>query len=169
MMLLGAVIGDITKLIKGWIHILRLIGKHPWLNAFKFWNIIQGTIAPSPTREFFLNLKCCLSKKGLSLHDLTIWLPDKTRHMITLTTCLAHGAPWVSYQIRKLGGCPCAGNAGNVFHMSGSLTSGLLWIGWRENVPGIPGACATRNFTYLVRGTWRQITATPSGRMDHYD
>ena len=24
-----------------------------------------------------------------------------------------------------------------------------------ENVPGIPGACATRNFTYLVRGPWR--------------
>ena len=23
-----------------------------------------------------------------------------------------------------------------------------------ENVPGIPGACATRNFAYLVRGTW---------------
>ena len=23
-----------------------------------------------------------------------------------------------------------------------------------ENVPGIPGACATRNFTYLVRGPW---------------
>ena len=31
--------------------------------------------------------------------------------------------------------------------MSGSLTSG----NW-ENVPGIPGACATRNFTYLARG-----------------
>ena len=29
--------------------------------------------------------------------------------------------------------------------MSGSLTRG----GW-ENVPGIPGACATRNFTYLA-------------------
>ena len=25
-----------------------------------------------------------------------------------------------------------------------------------ENVPGIPGACATRNFTYLVRGPWVQ-------------
>ena len=52
--------------------------------------------------------------------------------------------------------CACAGNAGNVFPttdfkgnrvthvlwcMSGSLTRG----GW-ENVPGIPGACATRNF-----------------------
>ena len=24
--------------------------------------------------------------------------------------------------------------------------------GWRGNVPGIPGACATRNFAYLVRG-----------------
>ena len=30
--------------------------------------------------------------------------------------------------------------------MSGSLTPG------GENVPGIPGACATRNFTYLARG-----------------
>ena len=61
-------------------------------------------------------------------------------------------------------------NAGNVFHatdfkgsdpgmhhvtcvthvpwcMSGSLTSGV-----GENAPGIPVACTTRNFTYLVRG-----------------
>ena len=29
------------------------------------------------------------------------------------------------------------------------------WSRWRGNVPGIPGACATRNFTYLVRGPWR--------------
>ena len=70
----------------------------------------------------------------------------------------------------------CAGNAGNVFPpplvsdpdmhqgtcvthapwcMSGSLTSGFLWSpGDGENVPGIPGACATGNFTYLVRGPW---------------
>ena len=25
-----------------------------------------------------------------------------------------------------------------------------------ENVPGIPGACATRSFKYLVRGLWRK-------------
>ena len=31
--------------------------------------------------------------------------------------------------------------------MSGSLTNG-----GRENVPGVPGACATRNFAYLARG-----------------
>ena len=33
--------------------------------------------------------------------------------------------------------------------MSGSLTRG-----GGENVPGIPSACATHNFTYLVRGPW---------------
>ena len=70
---------------------------------------------------------------------------------------------WASYQIRKIAGCACAGNAGNVFPrrrfqrkplvsdpgmhhgtcvphvprcMSGSLTCGD-----GENVPGIPGAC----------------------------
>ena len=38
--------------------------------------------------------------------------------------------------------------------MSGSLTRGD-----GENVPGIPGACATNNFSYLVRGPWK---GTPS-------
>ena len=69
----------------------------------------------------------------------------------------------ISYQIRKIAGCACAGNAGKVFPtrrlqrkplvsdpgmhhctcvkhvpwcMSGSLTCG------GENIPGIPGACA---------------------------
>ena len=39
--------------------------------------------------------------------------------------------------------------------MTGSLTSGFIWSRWRENVPGILGTCATRNYTYLVRGPWR--------------
>ena len=34
----------------------------------------------------------------------------------------------------------------------GSLTSGFLWSWGGENVPDIPSACATRNFTSLVRG-----------------
>ena len=37
--------------------------------------------------------------------------------------------------------------------MSGSLTRG-----GGENVPGIPGACATRKFVYLVRGPWVMIS-----------
>ena len=35
--------------------------------------------------------------------------------------------------------------------MPRSLISGFLWSRWREYVPGITGACANRNFTYLVR------------------
>ena len=85
---------------------------------------------------------------------------------------------WASYQIRKISGCACAVNAGNVFPrhrfqrkplvidpdmhhgtcvkhvpwcMSGSITND-----GGENVPSIPGACATRNFAYLVRGPWSQ-------------
>ena len=84
--------------------------------------------------------------------------------------------PWASYQIRKIAGCACAGNAGNVFprhrlqrkplvndpgmhhgtcvtHVPWCMSGSLTHCGG-ENVPGIPGACATRNFTYLVRGPW---------------
>ena len=71
---------------------------------------------------------------------------------------------WASYQMREIAGCACAGNAGNVFpcrrfqrkplvsdpgmHHGTCVThvpwcmSGSLTCGDRENVPGIPGACA---------------------------
>ena len=71
---------------------------------------------------------------------------------------------WASYQIRKIAGCACAGNAGNVFprrrfqrkslvndpgmHHGTCVThvpwcmSGSFTCGDGENVPGIPGACA---------------------------
>ena len=74
---------------------------------------------------------------------------------------------WASYQIRKIAGCACAGNAGNVFprrlfqrkplvsdpgmHHGTCVThvpwcmSGSLTCGDGENVPGIPGACAPAN------------------------
>ena len=81
---------------------------------------------------------------------------------------------WASCQIRKIAGAHAPGMLGTfspspqvsdpdmhhgtcVTHlpwcMPGSLTIGFLWNRRRgENVPGIPGACATCNFTYLVRG-----------------
>ena len=94
-----------------------------------------------------------------------------------LTVLLALGyvndsSLWTSWQIRKIGGYACAGNVSlppqvsnpNMHHstcmthvswrMLGSLISGFLWSWWWGNVPGIPDACATRNFTYLVRGPW---------------
>ena len=45
--------------------------------------------------------------------------------------------------------------------MSGSLTRGVV-----ENVPGIPGAYATHNFTYLVRGPYTNISLDMSHRLD---
>ena len=83
---------------------------------------------------------------------------------------------WASCQIRKIAGCACAGNAGNVFPTyrlqrkpqvsdpgmhHGTCVTHVPWCmseslirGGGENVPGIPGACATRNFAYLTRGPW---------------
>ena len=77
---------------------------------------------------------------------------------------VSNDQPWASYQIRKIAGCACAGNAGNVsprrqfqrkplvsdpgMHHGTCVThvpwcmSGSLTCDDGENVPGIPGACA---------------------------
>ena len=46
--------------------------------------------------------------------------------------------------------------------MSGSLTRDRV-----ENGPGIPGACATRNFTYLARGPWHLVVYDHWACIDH--
>ena len=43
--------------------------------------------------------------------------------------------------------------------------SGSLVRGGGENVPGIPGACATCNFTYLARGPFHRICDKQHHRM----
>ena len=72
---------------------------------------------------------------------------------------------WASYQIRKIACCACAGNAGNAFPRRrlqrkllvsdpgmhhGTCVTHVPWCmsvspirGGGENVPGIPGACAS--------------------------
>ena len=77
---------------------------------------------------------------------------------------LTNRITWASYQIRKIAGCACAGNAGNVFPRRrfqrkslindpgmhhGTCVPHVPWCmlgsftcGDGENVPGIPGACA---------------------------
>ena len=94
-------------------------------------------------------------------------------------------ALWASCQIRKIAGCACTGNAGNVFLASLGQRSrqasrcvsdarAVMHAGvanwWfplmsvaGKTFPGIPGACATRNCTYLVKSRWNAIhkTITP--------
>ena len=96
---------------------------------------------------------------------------DTVLHSMTSTSMQR---PWASCQIRKIAGCACAGNAGNVFPTyrlqrkpqvcdpgmhHGTCVTHVPWCmseslirGGGENVPGIPSACATRNFAYLTRG-----------------
>ena len=90
--------------------------------------------------------------------------------------CVIGLCAWASCQIRKIAGCACAGNAGNVFRATAGYRSRhasrhvrprtcrdacrdrspavSFELGGGENIPGIPGACATHDFTYLVRGPW---------------
>ena len=72
---------------------------------------------------------------------------------------------WTSYQIPKIAGCASTGYARNVFPATkgawrtccGACRDHYLVVSFQfgggENVPSNPGACATRNFTYLARGT----------------
>ena len=83
---------------------------------------------------------------------------------------------WAFYQIGKFAGCPCRGGiprhplemnptvSDPGMHYGTCVThvpwcmSGSLTRGGGGSVPGIPGACTTRNFTHLVRGPWKGVT-----------
>ena len=65
---------------------------------------------------------------------------------------------------------PFARFANCVTHMPW-CKSGSLTRGGGENVPGIPGACITRKFTYLVIGPWKrhQRSARLSTSFERHD
>ena len=138
------------------LHAERNIITHfpNWMLNMSMEKLSNLYISQNRIQEFssiMLSLQRQLQYIDLSLNGLT-------------TVPQYHDVTWASYQIRKIAGCACAGNAGNVFprrrfqrkplvsdpgmhhgtcvthvpwYMSGSLTCGD-----GENVPGIPGACA---------------------------
>ena len=103
-------------------------------------------------------------------HDATVYHGDTAPNVnrSAIFDVPTHGPPTRS--MRKIAGCACAGNAGNDFpatHFKGNhqlvvpacITARAsrtcrdrLTHRGGENIPGIPGACATRKFTYLARG-----------------
>ena len=113
----------------------------------------------------------------LELHwkPRAVMIPTVSTPVHTVACYKSRCRQWASYQIRKIAGCACTGNAGNVFHrhrlqrklllsdpgihhgtcvthvlwcMPGSLTRG------GETFPAFP---AHEQPAYLVRGPWRQI------------
>ena len=150
------------------------------------WSVLQLV-----SRIYCIKPTCCQNNPGQSLFECicinsNTYLPigvfvysvpcsyvptDFTRHWKPRTFCQLRRywwhrrfSLWASCQIRKIAGCACAGNAGNVFprrrlqrkplvsdpgmHHGTCVThvpwcmSGSLTRGGGENVPGIPGACA---------------------------
>ena len=81
---------------------------------------------------------------------------------------------WAFYQIRKIGCCACAGNAGNAFPattskqsrhasrhvcdaralMHAGIASSFRWSWWRGKTFRHSGRMRTRNFMYLARPPW---------------
>ena len=65
---------------------------------------------------------------------------DSSCQQFTVYVIKCASVEWASYQIRKIAGCACTGNA------SRTCRDACL-----DRVPGIPGAYATRNYTFLAR------------------
>ena len=67
--------------------------------------------------------------------------------------------PWASCQIRKIAGCACAGNTGNVSaadlkrdRYARAVHGRIANMWWRgKRYTGITGPCAPRNVSYLAR------------------
>ena len=105
--------------------------------------------------------------------------------LISMAVYLIPSSSWASYQIRKIAGCACAGNAGNVFprrrfqrkllvsdpgmHHGTCVThvpwcmSGSLTCGDGENVPIIPGACAP-----AILRIWQEAHRRRGSHNHHY-
>ena len=110
----------------------------------------------------------------LTSHDFQLKFPDADTVPNIVFPFLYR--QWAPYQLRKIVDCACrecrerfphhrlqrkllVSDPGMhhgtcVTHVPWCM-SGSLNCGGGENVPGIPGPCATRNFTYLARGPWQ--------------
>ena len=169
----------------GLLTITRIL--HSMLYAEGFLVVCPvGIVGKSPLDlcNTLAQVQATLDWTFLGVHGKSVGLPEISRATWRLCDCIDTGAiawlwsnteqrghfvtrqttTWASYQIHKIAGCACAGNAGNVFprrrlkrkplvsdpgmHHGTCVThvpwcmSGSLTCGDGENVPGIPGACA---------------------------
>ena len=157
--------------MKAWCIIMMTKQPKIWWNI-SCWNKTMIT------RNYFNNYM------DMSYHEWCGGKETKLRsvklHLITYITFSDLGFPWASYQIRKIAGCACAGNAGNVsprrqfqrkplvsdpgMHHGTCVThvpwcmSGSLTCDDGENVPGIPGACAP-----AILRIWQEAHARVQG------
>ena len=150
-----------------------------WYNAVQYIMILHTALQwqllnTNPT--FSSREKPHISPSWTSYELCVVEIWDKFSRDITTSHCTT---TWASYQIHKIAGYACAGNAGNVFprhrfkrkplvsdpgmHHGTCVThvpwcmSGSLTCGDGENVPGIPGACAP-----AILRIWQEAHGTES-------
>ena len=143
----------------------------------------------APESILCMNLPVCSHNWVTAKYTLKDFFPmflfkDIYWNVNVLCSCGSH--QWASYQIRKIAGCACAGNAGNVFprrrfqrkplvsdpgmHHGTCVThvpwcmSGSLTCGDGENVPGIPGACAP-----VILRIWQETHGSQHGLNKWFD
>ena len=93
-------------------------------------------------------------------------------HLLSNETTFLFDWLWASCQMRKITGCACAGNAGNVFpataglrsrhaprHVRHARTSGFLWSRWRGKRFRHSRRMRNLYFSYLVRSPWTGFIA----------
>ena len=78
------------------------------------WLACLSTTTKHPKHGVILNI-IKLLYPGKSLTSLNIGYLDFHHLAFEIPFCFVLLLPWASYQIRKIAGCTCAGNAGNVF------------------------------------------------------
>ena len=86
-------------------------------------------------------VKVVLHSKVCGDYFVMLWrrpIPENNATFRSMENLLLKSSLWASYQVRKIVGCACSGNVGNVFPathvlwcMPGSLTSGFHWNRWR--------------------------------------
>ena len=87
----------------------------------------------------------------------------KANHQLTITACITYvtarcdcyltRSPWASFHMTAT-------------HVPWCMPRSLTRAGG-ENVPGIPGACTIRNFTYLARGPWANIREPLANNLEY--
>ena len=125
---------------------------HKINNPFpKFTGVKQWWPCSLPWRPDFLSYWTHLGL--LTTHGAMGLLPDTQNYGLHMRRECRERFPCHRLQRKTLVSDPGMHHGTCATHVPWCM-SGLLTHGGGENVPGIPGAWATRSFAYLVRGPW---------------
>ena len=121
-------------------------------------------------RESYLlsRLLSAIDISNIKLCPSLFWYTrDEVRHNIPLIWCNGPLARYVKLRVAHAPGMPW------MFSLQPRVSDPDMYhgmcvsfeVGGGDKVPSIPGACATRKFTYLSRGPWNSIKVYCKRRM----